>query len=97
MAAMVDGQMQCVGTRTILSIPIVEGVVSGGVVGGSVPCVVVASRIGIGEVAAVVDGQMQCVGAGTVLLVQVVESVVPRYIEGVAMPDIVVTNRIGMG
>ena len=94
---MVDGQMQCVGTGTILSIRIVESIVSGNIVVSSVPCIVVASHNATGEMAAVVDGQMQCVGTGTILSIRVVKGVVPRYIEGVAMPDIVVTSRIGMG
>ena len=94
---MVDGQMQCVGTGTILGVGVVEGVVSGGDVLSSVPCVVVTSRIGIGEVVAVVDGQMQCVGTGTVLSIRVVEGVVSRCIVGVAVPCVVVTSRIGIG
>ena len=69
MAAMVDGQMQCVSTGTILGIRIVEGVVSGGVVLSSVPCVIIACRIGIGKVAAMVDGQVQGVGAGCALVI----------------------------
>ena len=94
---MVDGQIQCVCAGAVLRVGIVESVVSGNIVVSSVPCVVVASRIGIGEVAAMIDGQMQCVGTGTILSIRVVKGVVPRYIEGVAMPDIVVTSRIGMG
>ena len=45
---MVDGQMQCVGTGTILSIRVVKGVVPRYIEGVAMPDIVVTNRIGMG-------------------------------------------------
>ena len=62
--AVVDGERQGVGTRTIISVGVVVSIGASSGIFGAVPCVVVAGGFGVAIVGARVNGQIERVHIG---------------------------------